>query len=49
VPGGKAEAAPNNPVYIHPESPNFGVRNFFFSILFLIFISQEAMKEIFVD
>lgn len=24
VPGGKAEAAPNNPVYIHPESPNFG-------------------------
>lgn len=24
VPGGKAEAPPNNPVYIHPESPNFG-------------------------
>lgn len=24
VPGGKAEAPPNNPVYVHPESPNFG-------------------------
>jgi brachyury protein len=24
VPGGKAEAPPNNPIYIHPESPNFG-------------------------
>lgn len=24
VPGGKAEAAPPNPIYIHPESPNFG-------------------------
>ncbi|KAL1139171.1 hypothetical protein AAG570_009231 [Ranatra chinensis] len=24
VAGGKAEAAPPNPVYIHPESPNFG-------------------------
>lgn len=24
VPGGKAEAAPSNPVYVHPESPNFG-------------------------
>ncbi|CAO1305929.1 unnamed protein product [Diamesa tonsa] len=24
VPGGKAEAAPNSPIYIHPESPNFG-------------------------
>uniref|UniRef100_A0A336K7U6 CSON015494 protein n=1 Tax=Culicoides sonorensis TaxID=179676 RepID=A0A336K7U6_CULSO len=24
VPGGKAEAPPSNPVYVHPESPNFG-------------------------
>lgn len=24
VAGGKAEAPPNNPIYIHPESPNFG-------------------------
>ncbi|XP_014239618.1 T-related protein isoform X2 [Cimex lectularius] len=24
VAGGKAEAAPSNPVYVHPESPNFG-------------------------
>ncbi|XP_034236839.1 T-related protein isoform X2 [Thrips palmi] len=24
VPGGKAEAPPPNPIYIHPESPNFG-------------------------
>lgn len=24
VPGGKAEVAPPNPIYIHPESPNFG-------------------------
>jgi brachyury protein len=24
VPGGKAEAPPNNPIYVHPESPNFG-------------------------
>lgn len=24
MPGGKAEAAPNSPIYIHPESPNFG-------------------------
>lgn len=24
VPGGKAEVAPSNPIYIHPESPNFG-------------------------
>lgn len=24
VPGGKAEAPPQNPVYLHPESPNFG-------------------------
>lgn len=24
VPGGKAEAPPSNPVYLHPESPNFG-------------------------
>lgn len=24
VPGGKAEAPPNNPIYLHPESPNFG-------------------------
>jgi hypothetical protein len=24
VPGGKAELPPNNPIYIHPESPNFG-------------------------
>ncbi|CAH0393821.1 unnamed protein product [Bemisia tabaci] len=24
VPGGKAEAAPMNPIYVHPESPNFG-------------------------
>ncbi|XP_026471008.1 T-box brain protein 1 [Ctenocephalides felis] len=24
VPGGKAEAPPANPIYIHPESPNFG-------------------------
>ncbi|XP_059476142.1 T-box transcription factor T isoform X2 [Neocloeon triangulifer] len=24
VPGGKAEVAPTNPIYIHPESPNFG-------------------------
>lgn len=24
MPGGKAEAAPSNPVYFHPESPNFG-------------------------
>ncbi|KAG5678266.1 hypothetical protein PVAND_007957 [Polypedilum vanderplanki] len=24
VPGGKAEAAPQHPIYIHPESPNFG-------------------------
>ncbi|XP_044266275.1 T-box transcription factor T isoform X2 [Tribolium madens] len=24
VPGGKAEVPPSNPIYIHPESPNFG-------------------------
>ncbi|KAI4478173.1 hypothetical protein M0804_012131 [Polistes exclamans] len=24
VPGGKAEIAPPNPIYVHPESPNFG-------------------------
>ncbi|CRK92891.1 CLUMA_CG006310, isoform A [Clunio marinus] len=24
VPGGKAETPPNNPIYMHPESPNFG-------------------------
>lgn len=24
VAGGKAETAPANPVYVHPESPNFG-------------------------
>lgn len=24
MPGGKAEVAPPNPIYIHPESPNFG-------------------------
>lgn len=24
VPGGKAEAPPSNPIYVHPESPNFG-------------------------
>ncbi|XP_049767247.1 T-related protein-like [Schistocerca cancellata] len=24
VPGGKAEVPPPNPIYIHPESPNFG-------------------------
>ncbi|KAF4520498.1 hypothetical protein B566_EDAN004749 [Ephemera danica] len=24
VPGGKAEVAPANPIYVHPESPNFG-------------------------
>lgn len=24
VPGGKAEAPPTNPIYVHPESPNFG-------------------------
>lgn len=24
VPGGKAEIPPSNPIYIHPESPNFG-------------------------
>ncbi|KAF7994449.1 hypothetical protein HCN44_003921 [Aphidius gifuensis] len=24
VPGGKAEVAPPNPIYFHPESPNFG-------------------------
>jgi hypothetical protein len=24
VPGGKAEVPPANPIYIHPESPNFG-------------------------
>lgn len=24
VAGGKAEAPPTNPLYIHPESPNFG-------------------------
>ncbi|XP_050309786.1 T-related protein isoform X2 [Anthonomus grandis grandis] len=24
VPGGKAEVPPSNPVYVHPESPNFG-------------------------
>ncbi|XP_066999326.1 T-related protein isoform X3 [Anabrus simplex] len=24
VPGGKAEAPPANPIYLHPESPNFG-------------------------
>lgn len=24
VPGGKAEPAPQNCIYIHPESPNFG-------------------------
>lgn len=24
MPGGKAEAPPSNPIYIHPESPNFG-------------------------
>ncbi|KOC69452.1 T-related protein [Habropoda laboriosa] len=24
IPGGKAEVAPPNPIYIHPESPNFG-------------------------
>ena len=24
VPGGKAEVPPSNPIYVHPESPNFG-------------------------
>jgi brachyury protein len=24
VPGGKAEVPPPNPIYMHPESPNFG-------------------------
>ena len=24
VPGGKAEVPPTNPIYVHPESPNFG-------------------------
>lgn len=24
IAGGKAEVAPSNPIYIHPESPNFG-------------------------
>jgi brachyury protein len=24
VPGGKAEAPPSSPIYVHPESPNFG-------------------------